>query len=43
MLRRRPLVARVEMDEDERAEAQAKAARGHGRSHGGPASANPVA
>jgi hypothetical protein len=41
MLRRRPLVARVEMDEEEAAEAELRASHGH--SHGGPASANPVA
>jgi hypothetical protein len=42
MLRRRPLVARVEMDEEEAAAAAAKAAH-HNHSHGGAAGASPVA
>jgi hypothetical protein len=55
MLRRRPLVARVEMDEEEAAEAELKAKYPHGHahahvpgrsqgpSHGGAPGANPVA
>jgi hypothetical protein len=47
MLRRRPLVARVEMDEEEAAAATEKAAhdhaaKPHGTSPGGPASASPT-